>query len=240
MRKPRLGNYRNSEFLQYMKDVLELVNRYDVHLLGLTEQHDALATLTDKLDAVFQQEQRNKITQELLDLDAKRDRIYKGIKSVLEGYANHFNVIEQEAAKRLLFNLNSYGNNVTRMNYQAETAIIDSMLADWNTETTMQEAVILLQLSEWVSELQRINTLFNKRYLVRVSDTAANPIMSFSRLRPDCLTAYRMLIARMKAFAILETNDVYEQLVNEINELAKQYNLVVKLRSSASLRLRSM
>ncbi|MBC8754841.1 hypothetical protein H2O64_09180 [Kordia sp. YSTF-M3] len=232
MNKPRLGNYRNSEFLQYLKDVLELVNQYDVQLLGVTEQRNALATSTAALDAVFQHDQSNKVTQVLLDLDTKRGSMYSGIKSILEGNTHHFDLVKQEAAKRLLFNFTSYGKNVTRMNYQAETATIDSMLADWNTDPTMQEAVVLLQLSEWVVELQRINTLFNERYLASISETAANPRISFSTLRNDGIVAYRALVARIKAFMTLEANEAYTQVYSEIYELARQYNQVVKFRQT--------
>ena len=183
MKEPFLSHYRNSEFLQYIKDVLELMNRYDASVLGLTEQRDALVAIIVTLDAAFQLDQRNEFTQVLLDLDTKRGNVYRGIKSILEGNTLHFSLTKQEAAKRLLFNLTSYGKDVIRMNYQAETAILDSMLADWNTDLTLQEAVVTLQLSEWVTELQRINIVFNERYLASVSETSANPPQSFSALR---------------------------------------------------------
>lgn len=144
LKQPLFRYYRNSEFLQYMKDVLELIHRYDVSLLELAEQRNALATSTQALAAVFEPEQQQKMTEELVDLDAKRDSLFIGIKHLLEGNAHHFNSTKQEAAKRLLFHLHSYGKNIAYMNYQAETAVIDSMLSEWQTETNLQGAVALL------------------------------------------------------------------------------------------------
>lgn len=50
LKQPLFRYYRNSEFLQYMKDVLELISRYDVSLLQLTEQRNALATSIQELE----------------------------------------------------------------------------------------------------------------------------------------------------------------------------------------------
>ncbi len=90
MNDPMLARYRNSEFLQYMKDVLELVNANDVDVLQVTAQRDALATLITKMDDLFQQEQGSGITQELIDLDDRRDKAFMGIKATLDALNYHY------------------------------------------------------------------------------------------------------------------------------------------------------
>jgi hypothetical protein len=215
-----------------MKDVLELLSRYDVSLLGLTEQRNALATSIEALAAVFEPELQQRMTEVLADLDAKRDSLFIGIKHLLEGNAHHFNTTKQEAGKRLLFHLQSYGKNIPYMNYQAETAVIASMLSEWQTETNLQEAVVLLQLSEWVATLQDANTQFNEQYLRRVKETATADTPSFSSLRTHAKTDYRALVARINAFMTLDTDATYAKLYQALYELARQYNQVVKVRSN--------
>lgn len=230
IREPRLGNYRNSELLQYIKDVIELVNAYDVVTLQLTTQRDALVTIMQQLEAVFQQEQWNGITQEIIALDVKRGNALKGIKHLLEGFTYHSDNALKNAAKLLLHNFNNYGKNIPRMNYQMETAVIDSMLVDWETETNLNAAANMLPLAAWITELKMTNTAFNDRYLARVTEVAANPSVSFYSLRAECTTKYRALVSHLKAYATLRTNDTYQQIINEIYVLAKEYNLVLKHR----------
>jgi hypothetical protein len=230
MEKPTLDRYRNSEFLQYMKDVLELVNAHDVATLQLTAQHSVLTTLTSQMDDLFQQEQSSGITQELIDLDARRDKAFMGIKAILEGYQYHYDEATKNAARNLLFNLNNYGTNIPRMNYQAETAVIDSMLSDWETETKLVAAITTLKLADWIVELKTANATFNDRYLARVSETAANPATSFTAIREDGTMAYRELVSHIEAHATLGSNVIHQELVSEVGVLAKQYNQTVGFR----------
>ncbi len=234
MEVPVFSRYRNSEFLQYMKDVLELVNAHDVATLQLTTQHGALTTLTNQMDNLFQQEQSSGITQELVDLDNRRDAAFMGIKSTLEANEYHFDKAVQSAATSLLYNMNNYGTNIPRMNYQAETAVIDSMLSDWEAETALATAVTTLQLSTWVTELKTANEAFNDRYLARISESAANPAISFTAVREEGATAYRALVAHIEAHATLGSNAIHQSLVNEVGVLAKQYNVTVNARLSES------
>ncbi|KAB8152353.1 hypothetical protein EZY14_015030 [Kordia sp. TARA_039_SRF] len=230
MEVPVFSRYRNSEFLQYMKDVLELVNAQDVDVLQLTAQRDALATVTNQIDDLFQQEKSSGITQELIELDTRRDKAFMGIKANLEAYSYHYDAQLQSAAKRLLFNLNNYGTNIPRMNYQAETAIIDSMISDWETETDLVSAVSTAELNDWVAELKTANQAFNQRYLARVSESAANPATSFTSIREVATDAYKSLTAHVQAHATLGSNTTHQELVNEFGILAKQYNQTVGLR----------
>ncbi len=230
MNDPMLARYRNSEFLQYMKDVLELVNAQEVGTLQLTTQRDALATVTSQIDDLFQQEQSSGITQELIDLDDRRDKAFMGIKATLEALNYHYDEAQQSAARSLLFNLNNYGTNIPRMNYQAETAVIDSMLSDWETETDLIAAITALRLTDWIAELKTANVAFNDRYLARVSESAANPATSFTAVRELATTNYRELVAHVQAHATLGSNLVHQELVNEFSVLAKQYNQTVSLR----------
>ncbi|MBC8757219.1 hypothetical protein H2O64_21295 [Kordia sp. YSTF-M3] len=231
MKEPMLGRYRNSEFLQYMKDVLELVNRYDVATLQLTTQLNVLASITHQMETVFEQDQRNEITQELLDLDTKRGNVLRGAKLILEGCTYHSDVVIKNAAKKLLHNLHSYGTNIPRMNYQSETAVIDSMLAEWETEVTLSAALNLVPIATWISELKTVNSTFNDRYLARIKEVAENPIVSFYSLRTDGAAMYRALVSRLKAYMILGETATYQEIVNEIYELAKLYNQTVKMRA---------
>lgn len=234
MNDPMLARYRNSEFLQYMKDVLELVNANDVDTLQITTQRDTFATIITQMDNLFKQEQGSGITQELIVLDNRRDRAFMGIKATLEALHYHYDKQQQLAARSLLFNLNNYGTNIPRMNYQAETAIIDSMVADWETETDLSAALTVVKINNWVAELKAANNAFNERYLARISESAANPATSFTAVREVATNAYKTLVAHITAHATLGSNPLHKELTNEFSTLAKQYNQTINVRTGTS------
>ncbi|WP_430413122.1 DUF6261 family protein [Kordia sp.] len=231
MNTPMLDRYRNSEFLQYMKDVLGLVDAHDVPALTLTTQHNNLTEKIDLMDGLFQQQLSSGITQELIDIDTERDKAFSGIKGLLEAYLLHYDDAMVQAAKNLLYNLNNYGTGIPRMNYQAETAVIDSMLADWETNTSLSNAVATLGLANWIGVLKTKNENFTNRYLARVTESAAGTAASFTEVRIEGATAYRDLVAHISAHATLNSSEIHKNLEKEISVLAKQYNLTVNMRA---------
>ena len=73
-------NYRNGEFLQFMKNILAIVSGYDTNALLLQARTSTLQTETNSMDASFQPILANEMTPELLILDTKRDKCLMGIK----------------------------------------------------------------------------------------------------------------------------------------------------------------
>ena len=228
--RPFLKNYRNSEFLQFMKDVVKLIDQYDVAALGLIDERAAMAAQVEDLALAFEAEQEPIQTDTLQALDAQRDDLYKGIRYVLKGYVYHIESIKKEAAKTLLCHFETYGKNVHRMPYQQQTALIANMMKQWQTDSQLQEAVTMLHLSDWVQALATANTEFSQLYVARVSETAANDIPTFTSLRDGATVVYRTLIERLEAFVTLNTHDDHKKLHAEIHELVRQYNHVVKAR----------
>ncbi|WP_046745422.1 DUF6261 family protein [Kordia zhangzhouensis] len=213
-----------------MKDIVKLINQYDVAALGLTAERAAMASQVANLVLAFEVEQEPVQTAALQALDAQRDDLYKGIRYVLKGYTYHIDSIKKEAAKSLLFHFETYGKNVHRMPYQQETALIANMMEQWQTDTQLQEAVTMLHLSDWVQALETVNREFGQLYVARVSEIATNDIPTFTSLRDGATAVYRTLVERLEAFVTLNTHDDHQKLHVEIHELVRQYNQVVKTR----------
>jgi KaiC/GvpD/RAD55 family RecA-like ATPase len=149
---------------------------------------------------------------------------------LLETHEYHYADTMQKAARSLLYNLNSFGTNIPRMNYQAETAVIDSMLADWSTETDLTAAISTIGMSDWVTELTAANAAFNDRFLARVAESAANPSMSFTTMRDESINVYSVLIAHVEAHATLGTDTAHQTIIDQVSELASQYNQTINTR----------
>lgn len=57
MISPYLSRYRNAEYLQYMKDIIRIVNQVDVDTLLLTDSRDGLLTSVNAFEKLFKQTQ---------------------------------------------------------------------------------------------------------------------------------------------------------------------------------------
>uniref|UniRef100_A0AB33KWL9 Hemagglutinin n=1 Tax=Tenacibaculum sp. Pbs-1 TaxID=3238748 RepID=A0AB33KWL9_9FLAO len=217
-----------------MKDILQLVNLQDVDVLALTNPTNELTTIVNRIDSLYQQVQGSTLTQEIITLDTRRDKAISGIKMILNGYENHFNEAIVSAAKTLLATINAHGTNIIRKSYQEQTAILDSISKDFETEPELIQAISLLDLTTWVAELKNANTEFSAKYIERVGETAASPENNIQELRTEASLTYRKLVLHIEAHATLSENEAYPTLLNEVDVLAKQYNLVVDNRSKSS------
>lgn len=85
-----LSRLRNAEYLQFMKNFASLVDANDPTALSVLIQYTLLLTKNTELEDLFKKSQASEITQEILDIDLRRDRAYNGIIAVVEGFTYHY------------------------------------------------------------------------------------------------------------------------------------------------------
>lgn len=233
MNTPYLVRYRNGEFLQYMTDVLQLIDSQNAKTLKLEVQVGALQPLVTQIDNAYKQSQGSHLTQEVTALDETRDRYLTGIRSVIEGYTYHYDAAYANAAKTLLAILSAHGERIQKLSYREETAVLDSIFKDFEDHTAAK-AVQTLHLTTWIAELKASNARFTEAYLQRVSEAAAYPLANVPELRLQATEAYRALVKHIQAHRTLGGVQAYTTLVNEIDVLAGQYNQVIDNRRSTT------
>ena len=78
------GNYRNGEYLQFMKNVLAIYQNYDTDALHLAARVQALTSSVTTMNEVFMAATAHELTPELQQLDQRRDRALVGIRLYLD------------------------------------------------------------------------------------------------------------------------------------------------------------
>lgn len=221
--------YRNGEFLQFMKNVLSIVTNYDLATLKLTERVTKLTEQTTELDNVFQPQRGEELTDELKELDARRDKALMGIKNYLVSQTYREEVSIVNAAEALLENYVSHDDRIDKLPYQQETAIANTMLKDWETKPVLSAAVTTLTLTDWVNLLKTLNETFDTTYVER-AQTAPEPANILAK-REAIRKAYNDLIDDVEAYARISDNkEAYETIIRELNGLIDDYNTAANSR----------
>ncbi|MBK7698023.1 MAG: hypothetical protein IPJ39_04505 [Saprospiraceae bacterium] len=78
------GNYRNGEYLQFMKNVLTIYQKFDLDALHLTSRVQALTSSTTTMNEVFMAATAHELTPELQLLGQRRDKALIGIRLYLD------------------------------------------------------------------------------------------------------------------------------------------------------------
>ncbi|GGG65924.1 DUF6261 family protein [Epilithonimonas arachidiradicis] len=220
---------RNANYLQFQKDFLEIISRNNPAVLQIETKYDELSAKTNELESLFKKVLANPISQELLVLDERRDSAVNGIYYIALGYSYHYDTNLKQAAEALLANIKLYGSGIARLNYQAETATINSLMNDWDNKPELSQAIDTLGLKSWKDELGNINTEFSTRYLDRTQDYGNATPETLKIKREETNTVYYALRDRINALHLLvETpTSPYNTVINQLNALIEQYNLLL-------------
>ncbi len=225
------GNYRNGEYLQFMKNVVAIYGNYDTNALLLQARLQTLADATTALDEVFMASTAHELTPELQVLDIRRDKALMGIKIHLNSYSYSEEIELVKAASNLMTNYLSHGDRIDKLSYQQGTAVIDALLTDWRDNPTLLAAVNTLSLTTWVGLLAQLNKAFNEKYITRAK-TLLKP-GQVDQKRTEMRSAYDEIIFDTVAHSRVATDKTeYFAIIDDLNGLISNYNTSVTMRHS--------
>ncbi len=220
---PTFNTYTNSESINFIDNVLDIFNKNPLPML--TAQIDDLQKQFDLITASFKKESGSAKSIDLKNLDRQRDRATQGIKDIAEAYLYHYEDKYIRAGDAILRSMNKYAKSITRLGYAAQTTVISNLIADWNNDTDLQEAVVLLHLERWKEKLNELNELFNTIYIARnEEETEKNKTPSATVMRKGMEDAYREVIKYLNANLILNATPELEQAADRLNTLIQKYN----------------
>lgn len=225
-----LAHLRKSEFLNFIKEIVDRCKRFDVVALLIGPRVEALTTESVKLEQAYNKETGSDLTDVLAALDDRRDDAITGIKLCVEGFVRSFDKPIAEAAKLILGSIEKHPAGIARMNYKAETSEINSLLMEWAGSTEMTAALATLGFTSWVAELKEANTLFAETEQDRIDDKHKSEGDSFSKLRPDATIVYDKLCKGIAAHYELDENPEHLKLADTINLIIDEYNLILTRR----------
>ena len=230
-----LAKLRNGEFLQFGTNVSDLVESNNPKGLNVEVQHAVFKTKVNETSALFNTERSSILTQELVQLDERRDRAVTGITSAIAGYCSHFLPETALAANLLASDLQLFGAGVARQNLQSETAIISGISSDWETKPELTNALATLGLTLWAAELKTANQMFDQKYIDRTKEYgAANPD-TLKAKREETTIAYYELRKYLEAYATIQNTPDYKKVISELNALIDQYNQLLTNRTKEAV-----
>jgi Family of unknown function (DUF6261) len=215
---------RNSEYLQFIKDFLAIVQRNEPAVLMVELQYTKLLQLTSELEVLFSKEKGSSITKQVAGQDERRDNALLGITGIANTYAWHFDPNMVKHAGNLSRQLDLYDNRIDKENYQAESAIIDNFVNDLKTKPELVAAINALHIKDWCDELEAANIAFNDAWLKRTKEKANKNKTTIVAQRREMNTAYYELRDLVDSyFTVNEGAEPYNKVTDEMNVLIKQY-----------------
>ena len=190
---------RNAELLKYANSSADLVDGNNPATLVIVPQLTAFRSRISEAEALFILPRESSYSPEIQALDTLRDNNFKGIHLVISGYMKHYDPEVRAAATLLNKNIKLYGPEINKLNYQAETSVIDSMTKDWENKPELADAITLLNLRDWRDEIKRKNTEFDTLYTQRTQEYGGRTQDKLKNKREEVAQAYQVLVDNLNA-----------------------------------------
>lgn len=236
IRSIKLHALRNSEYIQFMRDVLFIIDKNHPDRLKVTDAYASLKSLVDRIEDLFMVQKGSSITQEIYALDARRDNALNGILFYVNGLTYYMKEEVRQQAELLKRHLELYGIGIARDNLQSQTNTIRNILSEWDDSPELNKAIEQLNLKEWKAELSEANTLFAERYLARAEEAGKTSPDNIKGLRVAANEAWYSLRNKLAAYHTIDSNEpLLAPTIEVINVLIAQYSSLL-LRKNRSLK----
>lgn len=221
---------RNVEFIGFGNDIIAIV---DPNLAGIPNLDTAYLPFKTQwlaLGDYFAQQRGSLLSDDINRLDERRDKALLGISAVCDGYLRHFDAAKVGAAERILATMNKYGKSIHKQNLLAQTETVRNLVADFETDVLVKNALTLLDISDWVTEMKDANNAFHTTYLKRNEESIGKPEASLAYMRKPAIEAYRKFIKRLESLDELAPSATITKVMGLIDEQILKYNTLVNNR----------
>jgi len=225
------NNLRNEEHYQFQTEFKTLVtqstptalnidNDYATYLLRYKEEGEALNLV-----------RKSALSDDLHTADQHRNGILHGMFDAVQSASNHFKPELKAAALRLQVLFDHYSDIVHRTHDQ-KTSAITSFVNELTT--TYANDISVLNLNEWITELQSSNNAFVHIKTTRYTEDAAKTQLRMKEVRTDVDNSYHTITERINALITINGDAAHKAFVTELNLRIAKYSTIIAQRKGRS------
>lgn len=183
---------------------------------------EGLAQRSVVFDKAINRIQKDVNTQQVQENDQARDNALSSLfKAIRVAFTSDI-AAELDAAQRLSIVIDAY-SNISRLNYEAETKKIDSLVAELEGGT-YAASVAALNLQRYVTRIKTANTAFKSLFTSRMTTSALTESFDTTSLRIDLLDYYTEYTRYLLAMANATDNAFFVQHLSLVNTARKYYS----------------
>jgi hypothetical protein len=215
-----LNRATNERWFNFILEFGELVNHVPLDVLGITALYPAHLKLVATADDLLEQLRKSRHTAELKTLDTGRDTCTNGLKAAVKVLLKSPVEVKRKAAVNLNILLDSYGD-IARKDYAAQTAATYNLLQDLNGKYAAD--VVAAELTDWVTELERLNKLFADRASARHDEKAEKPEGTLVEIRREVDQSLSRILTVIEATTYTTPTTELTDFVTRLNVLIHSY-----------------
>lgn len=224
----------SAEYLQFLVLLLEITEASMPIKLKINNEKEVLEAIIIRLKAAFDREKAFSQTKELELLDKGRDIAITAFLLWVKCLTDHPNPVKKANAIIINKYLKRHGSGIAQLNWQAESSVLTKITEDTTNNIDLKNALISLDGTEWITEINDANKAFIAKYAERTVAMGENGNKeSFYVVRVPAKEAYAELVdiieSRYKT-AKSDKVDVseFKTLIDNFNATIHQFKELIK------------
>jgi hypothetical protein len=207
--------FSHNALFTYIGGVIDLVEKTNTEELGLRVFLNNAKTEFSKFDSALKRDYVNPFTQALIAADQKRDDRFIGFKEYVAACKYRKNKNWHTAAEELERLIDRYGNDLYKMSFAEESAALDNMIADLQTDP-FKKAVRTIQAKDWQDEMTEEHQAY--KALSQERNESSNPnTNTIGDSRKPTIRAIKSLLSMIDLQEQATGNPVLSDLIEQLN-----------------------
>lgn len=165
-------------------------------------------------------------TNQMNEANKQRGSLHVAIIAQIKNFLRHFKPEKRSAAERLTAFTDTFVG-AQRRSFDDQTSFINNFLQELSSDK-YKEDVTLVELDEWIKELQKVNDLCPSLTIKRTEEYSQKPGKGSTEVtRPLFEKSYNLLVEKLNALAIVNGDDKYAELFAWWNARIDHYRVVI-------------
>ena len=215
-----LEHMSNGSHFLFITDTVGLATADAKVKTKVTAELTALQTALKAEDDALALSKANLLSKEIKAIDAERDKHYKALRKAIKFFLSHPDAELVKAAQRLEQLLKDY-NIDPKMQLDRETGLLLNLISDLETKSAAD--VTALALTPVVQAMKQANDKLREVTRARANDRAVQIVGQLKQAQHASDEAYRTLIQKVNALAVVEGEADYADFISKMNEQVKHY-----------------
>lgn len=180
-------------------------------------------------DQALKSSTRNSHTDEVVDVDSLTNTAWRGLHAQVKVMFKHPNKEYRKTGTETNNIMDKYGD-ITRMGYNEKYGCAKNLLQDLNT--LGEEKQKQISIYDWVVELQTRYDEYIVSKVARMEEDSYHVTGLIKDTRDNADGAYRTLVERVNALALINGVEAYERFITNINVIIDEAHAVLASRKT--------
>jgi len=220
----------NNELYTLIKTILSILTGVDQEALNLKGWVDKLLAPFKKLELSVGMDKGSVFTILIAQDDDLRDKCFKAFKTYVEACLLRDNEDWNVAGELLWRIINNHGLYLHVESYSKESALLDKLIVELETNAKAQTAIELIKGEEWFSEMKSARDRYKGHWDERREEQANKPNSESEQARKAIRIKSQNLFQFIDLMNISEGGETWLTLIHNINEEIVKSNTITKAR----------